>query len=78
MALFKKSHSRGKPIVADASLTHGITYSEGEKRYTANLCLRGGPPYVYYELQITEGEMVYLATAWLNRFAMDRTTETRT
>ncbi len=72
MALFRKSHSRSKPIVEARTVTDGITYVEGEKRYTANLCAPGGPPYVYFELQLTEGEMLSLATAWLNRFVDTR------
>lgn len=61
MALFKKSHSRGRPVVENASVSCGTTYVENEKRYTINLCAPGGPPYSYFELQLSEAEMISIA-----------------
>ena len=71
MALFKKSHSRSRPIVETPIITAGITYREGERRYTANLCAPGGPPYVYFELQLSEAEMLNIATGWIASFSQN-------
>lgn len=77
MATFKKSHSRSKPIVETPHISPGKTWVEKQQRYTASLCLPGGPPYIYYELQLSESEMLSLATAWLTQFASDRAREVR-
>lgn len=71
MALFKKAHSRSKPIVESASVHAGTTFINSEKHYTINLCAPGGPPYVYFELQLSEIEMLSVADD-LNKFVFDR------
>lgn len=61
MALFKKSHSRGKPVVENASVSCGTTYVNSKKHYTIDLCAPGGPPYTYFQLLLSEAEMVAVA-----------------
>lgn len=77
MATFKKSHSRSKSVIETPFVSPGTSYVDGEKRYTASLCVTGGPPYTYFEFQISESEMLMLATAWLTQFAADRAREQR-
>ncbi len=69
MALFKKSHSRAKPIVDTAMVTPGISFSDGSMKYQANLCAPGGPPYEYFALELTEEEMLRLVSGWLEKHA---------
>lgn len=71
MALFKKSHSRSKPIVETGIVTPSLSYRDGEKRYVVNLMAPGGPPYTHFELQLTEAEMFNVATGWLALFSRD-------
>jgi hypothetical protein len=68
MALFKKSHSRAAPIVGSATIHNATTYIDGVRCYVAKLCLPDGPPYKYYELQLSEKEMLALAIGWLEDF----------
>lgn len=77
MALFRKKHSRSKPVIETTNISAGATYVDGEKRYTADMPAPGGPPYTYFEFQITESEMLMLATAWLSSFAADNARKLR-
>lgn len=77
MALFKKSHSRSKPVIEGASASSGSTYINNEKFHTINLCAPGGPPYSYWELQLSESEMLGLAAAWFTQITSDRARDLR-
>lgn len=60
--IFKKDHSRAKPIVEAAQLTAGTTYRNDALHYTASICAPGGPPYVYFQLSMTEADMLHLTS----------------
>lgn len=70
--IFKKDHSRAKPIVEAPQITAGTTYRDDALHYTANICAPGGPPYVYFQLSMTENDMLYLVTKWLAAFEQNR------
>lgn len=72
MAIFRKAHSRSKPVVETQSITHGISYVDGERRYTASLLVSGGPPYTHFEMLLSTEEMLTLAIGWLKDFQTDR------
>lgn len=63
--ILKKDHSRAKPIVEAPQLTAGNTYRDNALHYTANICAPGGPPYVYFQLSMTEADMLHLTSRWL-------------
>ena len=72
MAIFRKTHSRAAPVVETPSVFPGVIYSDGKMHYTAQLSAPGGPPYKYYELLLTEEEMLRLVAAWLEKLSAKR------
>lgn len=67
MAIFRKQHSRAAPIVESTFAAPGIDFTGGAGRYTIQLSAPGGPPYKYFELALSEEEMLTVVSGWLDK-----------
>ena len=65
MAVIQKAYSRAKPIVESSFASPGTTYTDSGMKYVASLCVPDGPPYAYFELVLSEAEMLVLVTSWM-------------